>query len=564
MKTIIFGDIPLDIKTRHDATRSGINGGYVFYVTAVQGLLRHSGYERFIFLSRRERERFSFADSEEFKRCTRNISIVNPTQVSDLADLEDAILVTTTERMAPLLGLRELLSGYQPPAAAFLSAANPSWFGRFLLPMVLAGASESDALVCASRASQNVAQSLMSLLGSSSCFNHGTLQCAVQTPLIPEAVDCSEFQEPRDESRRGFGFAAEEVVLLFVGRFEMYGKCDLGPLLLAFSRLRHCTRYPIRLVLAGADSDKVTGSIKQFAAELGCCEAVVVHPDPAHAEKVRLLRAADIFVLPGDGVAESFGLAPVEAMASGLPCVISDWDGYRDTVVHGRTGFLVPTMWTELGPCVDAFDHFGLDAVSTLAATTVLHNEALEYYLRLLIDSPDLRRQMGIAARRYALAHFDWPVVVREYDRLFDSLCEQRRHRSDAGVRTRSWRSEASLQNWFNSYPTRSLEADEPISITDGGRQWLTSPCRLGVGNADPDLIDHDLCVQIARASMAVQAADLGSLVEMSAAITERPAWLVHVNTMRLIKYGILSCQRNMSKIPAHMATQADCGIART
>jgi len=54
MKTIIFGEIPLDINARHDATRSGINGGYVFYVTAVQGLLRHSGYERFIFLSRRE------------------------------------------------------------------------------------------------------------------------------------------------------------------------------------------------------------------------------------------------------------------------------------------------------------------------------------------------------------------------------------------------------------------------------------------------------------------------------------------------------------------------------
>jgi len=58
--------------------------------------------------------------------------------------------------MGPLLYLRELLSGYQPPAVGFLSAANPSWFGRFLLPMVLAGATDSDALVCASRASRTV------------------------------------------------------------------------------------------------------------------------------------------------------------------------------------------------------------------------------------------------------------------------------------------------------------------------------------------------------------------------------------------------------------------------
>src|SRR5258708_33571468 len=507
MKTIIFGNIPLDINARHDAMRSGINGGYVFYVTAVQGLLRHSGYERFIFLSRRERERFSLAESEEFKTCKRNIVIVDPTQFSDLVDIEDAILVTTTEQMGPLLYLRELLSGYQPPAVGLLSAANPSWFGGFLLTMVLAGATDSDALVCASRASRTVAQSIMSLLGSPSRFNHGILQCAVQTPLIPEAVDCSEFQQSREESRRSLGFDAEEVVLLFLARFEMYGKCDLGPLVLAFSRLRRSSHHPIRLVLAGADGDKVTGAIKQFAAQLGCSEAVVVHPNPAHGEKVKLLCAADIFVLPGDGVAESFGLAVVEAMASGLPCVVSDWTGYLATVVHGRTAFLFPTMWTELGPCVDAFDHFGLDAVSTLAATTVLNNEALEHYLRLLIDSPDLRRQMGTEARRHALAHFDWPVVVRQYDRLFDTLREQRRHRGDAGVRTRSRRSAVSFQNWFNSYPTRSVEVDEPISITDGGRHWLNSPYRLVLVNSHPDLIDHHLCVLIARLSPPTQPA---------------------------------------------------------
>ena len=36
--------------------------------------------------------------------------------------------------------------------------------------------------------------------------------------------------------------------------------------------------------------------------------------------------------------------APIEAMAAGLPVVVSDWDGYRFTVRDGIEGFLVPTL----------------------------------------------------------------------------------------------------------------------------------------------------------------------------------------------------------------------------
>ena len=57
--------------------------------------------------------------------------------------------------------------------------------------------------------------------------------------------------------------------------------------------------------------------------------------------------AADVFVSPSDNIQETFGLAVLEAMASGLPVVASDWDGYRDLVADGETGFLVPTAMVE-------------------------------------------------------------------------------------------------------------------------------------------------------------------------------------------------------------------------
>ena len=59
-------------------------------------------------------------------------------------------------------------------------------------------------------------------------------------------------------------------------------------------------------------------------------------------EKKLALAAADLFCSPSDNLQETFGLSVLEAMASSLPVVASDWDGYRDLVVHGRTGWLVP------------------------------------------------------------------------------------------------------------------------------------------------------------------------------------------------------------------------------
>ena len=54
--------------------------------------------------------------------------------------------------------------------------------------------------------------------------------------------------------------------------------------------------------------------------------------------------AADIFLSLVDNPQETFGLAPVEAMAAGVPVVVSDWDGYRYTVSDGVEGFRISTL----------------------------------------------------------------------------------------------------------------------------------------------------------------------------------------------------------------------------
>ena len=58
---------------------------------------------------------------------------------------------------------------------------------------------------------------------------------------------------------------------------------------------------------------------------------------------------ADIFISLVDNFQETFGLTPLEGMAAGLPVVVSDWDGYKDTVRNEIDGFTVNTTTMKPG-----------------------------------------------------------------------------------------------------------------------------------------------------------------------------------------------------------------------
>ncbi len=53
----------------------------------------------------------------------------------------------------------------------------------------------------------------------------------------------------------------------------------------------------------------------------------------------------DVFVLPS--LYEGFPFAILEAMSAGLPCVVSDVDGNGESVLHEKTGYVLPVSDTE-------------------------------------------------------------------------------------------------------------------------------------------------------------------------------------------------------------------------
>ena len=78
-----------------------------------------------------------------------------------------------------------------------------------------------------------------------------------------------------------------------------------------------------------------------------------VHRADPNSEKLRsLFERAHLFVLPTR--ADCFGIAVIEAMASGLPVVMCDAGAAHEIVDHGRTGWVIPHHGQALAEVLEA------------------------------------------------------------------------------------------------------------------------------------------------------------------------------------------------------------------
>ena len=95
-----------------------------------------------------------------------------------------------------------------------------------------------------------------------------------------------------------------------------------------------------RLAIVGPDIDGYAQEVRKRLSELGIAERAVFTDMLVGDEKLAALRDADIFALPS--YSENFGMAVVEAMAAGLPVVISDQVKIWREVEGAGAGLVAP------------------------------------------------------------------------------------------------------------------------------------------------------------------------------------------------------------------------------
>lgn len=320
-----------------------------------------------------------------------------------------------------------------------VAQARQAMVGALLAPL-----EPWDAVICSSPTVQQAVRRMLENVGADLADRFGARRLPVpQLPVIPIGVDVAAMAahaadlDARRVLRDRLGLETDAVAVLWVGRLSWFDKAFPQPMLLAMELAARATAVPIHFLVAGWYPSPERDRPRFEEAAQAHAPSVTVHWLDGNDQL--LLRqcwaAADLFLSLSDTILETFGQAPVEAMAAGLPVVLSDWNGYRSLLRDGEEGILIPSLiapaggngeWLALLQAHGSVDHAGYGG--SVAQHVAVHVGRTAEALTALIRSPERRRQLGEAGRRRARSSFDWPVVVAAHQQLFAELAARRRH----------------------------------------------------------------------------------------------------------------------------------------
>ncbi|NCO85286.1 MAG: glycosyltransferase family 4 protein [Rhodobacterales bacterium] len=338
-----------------------------------------------------------------------------------------------------------------------------------------------DAIICTSRAVRAVVERQFEAETAYFRQRFGATRMPLpQLPVIPLGIAAEDFTPlpgARAGARASVGTPQDAVVIMTMGRLSVVEKANPVPLFLAMEHLARTCGKPLHLWLVGwASRPEEEALHRQGAATL--CPSVTLRMIDGRDPDVRrnVWAGADIFTLPADSIQETFGLVPVEAMAAGLPVVMPDWDGFRDTVLHGETGFLVPTRMAAPGGGVEMARRFAdqtdgyLQYLTMVQALVAIDVPAYAAALGRLIDDPDLRARMGAAGARHVRDRLDWRAVIPRYADLAATLAEARRGTVASTPPLAQGAPNPTAIDPFDlyaDYPTATLSPDTPLRLRE-------------------------------------------------------------------------------------------------
>jgi glycosyltransferase involved in cell wall biosynthesis len=328
-----------------------------------------------------------------------------------------------------------------------------------------------DALICISECAKQFTLQLHSEMKDWWRSQAGEMQFNTpQLPVILLGVDAPFFSpQPslKQAARQHFGIEADETVFLFSGRLSFHAKANPAPMYQALEKA--ALNRKIVCIEAGVFPNE---SIKNEYIKAQKALAPHVRFIWADGQQEALYKqswqAADVFISLSDNIQETFGLTPVEAMAAGLPVIVADWNGYKETVRDGIDGYRIPTTLPPAGVGADLAIRHALDLdtydyfIGRASLATVIHPEALAAAVASLSDNTALRAEMGAAGLKRVQEVFDWPIILQSYVALADELKTLRTTyaQNQTLSERKAWPHRADPFHRFAHFPSQTLQVN--------------------------------------------------------------------------------------------------------
>ena len=207
--------------------------------------------------------------------------------------------------------------------------------------------------------------------------------------VIPNGLDSAKYDSlpPFGTFRKKYCIGDKKIILHF-GRINFKKGMDI--LVKAFAEVSR-SRDDVLLVIAGPDNEGYKSQLETWITEENITSKVLFTGMLQGKDTLEVLRDADIFALPS--YTENFGIAVVEAMASGLPVVISDkvniWSAVRDA---------------------------GAGLVTTCNEKMVA-----EAFIKLLDDS-NKREEFGSAGKTLVKQKYGWGAIVKDLQITYKNI----------------------------------------------------------------------------------------------------------------------------------------------
>jgi starch synthase len=353
-----------------------------------------------------------------------------------------------------------------------------------LVELITAPVQPWDAVICTSTAVKDNVQRLLQAQVHYLQDRLGISKIVLPLlPVIPLGIHTQDFEftnAQKATARQALGADQNTLVVLYVGRLSFHAKAH--PLAMYQALQKAATAVAasgkkIVLVECGWHANEFIETAYQDAASQACPSVRVITLDGRLASGREIAWAgADVFCSLSDNIQETFGIVPIEAMAAGLPVVVSDWDGYKDTVRHGVDGFRISTCMPEAGLATDLalrhaleVDTYDMYCGHNCSLVSVDIDATAQAFFQLF-ESAGLRQRMGQAGKQRAQQLYDWSTIIAQYEALWQEQTQLRlaaQQVDQVKLPPHAWPARMDPFFAFGSYPTQTLKPTSVLALAD-------------------------------------------------------------------------------------------------